>query len=264
MRAYAQAWKDYDNAWSASFDKKYAAAVDDLTLAIDRYGAQNKIAAPVFMRRARSFLKLGQFDKAIADYSTAIALQPELTDGYSARGDLYAKHEQYRKALADYDAAIRVSRAPVARFDIERGDMLRKLEEPEQALASYEKAVERAQERYDKLVAIDRAMPDLTPEERETFLKWAAEKRDKPIRRANIRRGIVLRDLDRLDEAAAAFDKAIKLKPEAGYAYVQRGWIYEKQGRFKQALADYERATQLDYDSEWLKKALQRVKPKVQ
>ncbi len=264
MRTYVQAWKEYDAGWKASLDKNYVAAIDDLTLAIDRYGAHNKVAAPVFMWRARSFRKLGQYDKAIADYSTAIALQPELTDGYSARGDLYAELERYRKALADYDAAIRVSRAPVARFDIKRGNVLRKLDEPEQALASYEKAIERAREKYDRLAVIDAAMPDLTPAERETFLKWAAKKRDGSIRWAEIQRGIILRNLKRYEEALTAFNEAIRLQPDGAFGYKQRGWVYEKQGRLKQALADYERASELNPASDWLTKALQRVKSKLQ
>ncbi|MDA7946132.1 MAG: tetratricopeptide repeat protein [Hyphomicrobiaceae bacterium] len=263
MAAHAQGRKDYQKGISASFDKKHADAVRDFTLAIERYGADNKVAADIFLSRARSYSALNEPAKARKDYSVAIALRPGAPEGYSARGNFNVKRKRYEKALADFDQAIRVLRVPEAYYENRRGYVLRKLERPQQALGAYDKAISQAKAKYERLMEIDRDLPDLTKEERETFEKWAAKKRNRSIRRAELGRGKAFRDLGRLDDAIAAFDHAIELSPDAAYAYVERGWIYEKKGQLNLAMANYERAQKLGSTSDWLKKAIARVKPKL-
>lgn len=263
MQANAKAWEDYRNGLSARVDDRYEEAVRDFTLAIDRYGAENKVSAKVFLLRGTVYRETKQPVKALKDYNIVIALRPRWTDGYTARGRLYEQQKQYRKALADYDQAIRISPAPEPLFEKRRGDLFLKLEEPQEALDAYEKSIQQAKQRYAHLVEINRGMPDLTEEERETFHRWAAKRRDRSFRRAELGRGEAFRDLGRLDDALAAFDQAIELDPDAAYGYIQRGWTFEKMGQLVLAMANYERARELGSKSNWLKKAIARVAPKV-
>jgi len=52
--------------------------------------------------------------------------------------------------------------------------------------------------------------------------------------------------LERHPEALAAFNQAIDREPGFAGSYANRGILYDRMGRYEQALADYERALKLD------------------
>ena len=51
----------------------------------------------------------GDQDKAIADYTEAIRLDPKYADAYNRRADAYEIDGEYDKAIADFTAAIRLN-----------------------------------------------------------------------------------------------------------------------------------------------------------
>lgn len=55
-----------------------------------------------------------------------------------------------------------------------------------------------------------------------------------------------LLQLNRLDEALVAYDRAIELSPNFAPAYANRGVLHDRSGRYALAIADYERAAELD------------------
>ena len=58
--------------------------------------------------------------------------------------------------------------------------------------------------------------------------------------------GRSLMQLDRLDEALAAFDEAIALDPSFAPGHANRGVLHDLSGRYEQAMADYVHALELD------------------
>ena len=54
------------------------------------------------------FQEQGQLDEAIAEYSEAIRLNPQLVQAYFNRAISYAELRQYRLAIDDYDQAISI------------------------------------------------------------------------------------------------------------------------------------------------------------
>ena len=56
--------------------------------------------------RGNTYINLKDYDKALADYSTAIQLDPKYTKAYNSRGITYSILKDYDKALADYTKAI--------------------------------------------------------------------------------------------------------------------------------------------------------------
>ncbi|MEO0770633.1 MAG: tetratricopeptide repeat protein [Cyanobacteria bacterium J06649_4] len=82
----------------------------------ENYGAALKILnqltvhepenADNFANRGLMYYNLKQYDKALADYDHAIALNPELDRAYSNRANLQATQQNWAEAIADYDTAI--------------------------------------------------------------------------------------------------------------------------------------------------------------
>lgn len=59
--------------------------------------------------RGLAYFEKGDNDKAIADFTQAIQLDPKNADAYGRRGDAYSKQGDYDKAMADYQQAIRLN-----------------------------------------------------------------------------------------------------------------------------------------------------------
>ena len=58
--------------------------------------------------RGSAYVGKGDYDKAIADYTEAMRLDPKLADAYCGRGGAYVKGD-CDKAIADYSEAIRLN-----------------------------------------------------------------------------------------------------------------------------------------------------------
>src|SRR4051812_48036804 len=51
---------------------------------------------------------LGEYDKAIAEYTQVLTMKPDFLAAYVNRGSAYIELGNYDKAIADFDAAIKV------------------------------------------------------------------------------------------------------------------------------------------------------------
>lgn len=76
--------------------------------------------ATIYTRRGLAYSAKGEYDRAIADHSKAIALNPNFAMAYLYRGHAYRKKGQYHRAIADFDKAIVLSPSFSAAF-INRG-----------------------------------------------------------------------------------------------------------------------------------------------
>jgi tetratricopeptide (TPR) repeat protein len=56
--------------------------------------------------RGLTYLRTGDFDKAISDLSEAIRLNPDDADNYDSRAGAYSEKEDWDNAIADLDKAI--------------------------------------------------------------------------------------------------------------------------------------------------------------
>ena len=60
-------------------------------------------AAYCYNNRAEEYERLREYDKALADYNSAIALEPENADRYSARAIFYViQMKDYHQSLIDF------------------------------------------------------------------------------------------------------------------------------------------------------------------
>jgi tetratricopeptide (TPR) repeat protein len=101
---------------------------DGTVLKIDKIIAElkptGKLAADMYVDRARACMKLAQWEKAEADYSRAIELKPDDGDMRIERAGFYERRGQTDKATADFDAAVELKAKDVdrARADFSAAD----------------------------------------------------------------------------------------------------------------------------------------------
>jgi tetratricopeptide (TPR) repeat protein len=62
----------------------------------------------IYYDRGNGYRKEGLYDQAIADYSQAIALNPNYANAYNNRGIAYEYKNQRDQAIADYRMALKI------------------------------------------------------------------------------------------------------------------------------------------------------------
>ncbi|MFH1228544.1 MAG: tetratricopeptide repeat protein [Planctomycetota bacterium] len=150
-------------------------------------------------------------DRAIADYSQAIRLNPQYAEAYANRGNSYKDKNQLDKAMADFDEAIRVSPKFAAAY-VCRGIAYVETNQLDKAIKDYTEAI------------------NLDPNN---------------IRALN-NRGTVYNKTDEFDKAIIDFNEALRINPNCAEAYINRGIAYENKDLLDQALADYNQAISLN------------------
>ena len=78
-----------------------------LVLLLNHYGCdinaeRDPAYAEAYTNRGAAYYRKGEIDKAIADYTTAIKMNPEQGKVYKKRGAAYYRKGVINKAIADY------------------------------------------------------------------------------------------------------------------------------------------------------------------
>ena len=161
--------------------------------------------------RGVAYRNLGEWDKAIADYTKAIELDPKYAEAYCDRGVSYSNLGQWEKAISDYSSAIRINpQFPDAISN--RGIAYCNLLQWDKAITDYSRAI------------------GVNPNNKEAYTN----------------RGIALCNLDEWDKAIADYSKAIEIDPQFANGWFNRGNAYGNLGQWDKAIADYSRAIEID------------------
>ena len=183
------------------------------------------LAAFAHLQRGMALYDLSEYDKAIADFSEAIRLNPKNAAPWVNRGWAYLRKENFKEAIADFSEAIKAAPA-VASSYIQRGIAYHRAGESDKAIDDYTKAHE------------------LAPRD--------------PL--ALVNRGIVLyTKKGKFDEAIEDFDKALKVSPKDISALVNRGVTYRQKNDPDRAIVDFDRALKLGRTTAEILKSLIRA-----
>jgi tetratricopeptide (TPR) repeat protein len=88
-----------------------------------------------------AYQKKGEVDRAIADYTKAIAIDQKYSNAYNNRGLAYYRKSEVDRAIADYDKAIAIDPKYAYAYN-GRGAAYQKKGEVDRAIADYRKALE--------------------------------------------------------------------------------------------------------------------------
>ena len=143
------------------------------------------------------------YDKAVEHYTTAIDLNPDLTEVYTNRGNVYANKGELDTAIQDYNTAIDLN--------------------PENANAYNNRGVA-----YDKKGEFDAAIQDFNK----------AIDLNSELAEAYVSRGVAYYHKDEFDRATQDYDKAIDLNSELAEAYTNRGEVWLHLREWEKAKAD--------------------------
>lgn len=157
---------------------------------IEKYPTENAIP---YITRGIAYGNLGQWKKAVTDYSKAIEIDPKITDAYSNRGIAYGNMGQFENAIADFTRAIGID-LKFARAYSNRGLAYAELRMWDKAIADYSKAIE------------------FNP-------KYAT---------AYFNRGCAYGNLGQWDKAISDFSRTIEIDPNYTAAYSNRDYAYTK------------------------------------
>jgi tetratricopeptide (TPR) repeat protein/serine/threonine protein kinase len=247
--------------------KRFDEAISQFTSAFDVAKAARD-QATALVARGKARVAANNLDAAIADYTHAIELEPQLAEAFIMRGDAHQLARQPKDAVSDYTEALRIEpRTPVlvarARSRMALGELSEAARDVEDAVANgiavqqetmtqfVEALLKRSQEllnakKYDLAIGDLEAARRLDPDGAETWGKMWGD--------AHYKRGTALAGQDRHESALADFDKVLslaqgrfRLEQAVHYgALTNRGWCYIKLHDYPKAVADLTSAIELD------------------
>jgi tetratricopeptide (TPR) repeat protein len=212
----------------------------DRLAACSRLIASGKITgealAKAYANRGSRYHENGQRDRAINDYTAAIAIMPDQATYYFQRAFLYHGKSDYRRALADYTAVIRLNPNDYVAF-LNRGNVHKSINQYEEAISDYTEAI--------------RLKPSYSSSWSNRAELYLNQKKD-------------------YDRAIADLGEVIRLHPESTFNLLKRAAVYEVKGDFARALDDYRAALWLYRTDarrarrEAIQETIRRIEQKVQ
>ncbi|MCL2043319.1 MAG: tetratricopeptide repeat protein [Treponema sp.] len=232
-----------------------ALANQQTTVRTARYGVSEQATpqtAGTFLDRGIMFSERGDYATAIADFTEAIRLNPNMDAAYTWRGMAYFYIDNWDLAIADYTQAIQLNQIDIVAYfgrglsylsRGRQGDLDNAITDLTHAIQlgpTFMSYFARSQA-YSRKGDSDRAIADLSQ-----VIRLDPNNID-----AHIERGLayeLTNNMDNRDRAIADFTQALRLDPDNGLVYYFRGSSYlwrRRHGDLDNAIADFTQAIQI-------------------
>src|SRR5258707_2365621 len=212
--ADATSYSEFNAGIAARNWRNCNGAVTHMTAALAAPELLASLRPVAYLVRGHCYGESRQFERAVADYTPALALRPDDYDTLLDLATTSALLKRYDAAEADYAALIRI-RPDLSKGYMGLGYLYITLKRYDDAIGEYSSLIETGSHSY-----IGR------------MLRGQAE----------LRKGD-------FDAAKADADELIKDVPKAAPGYAMRSSIFAAQGKYDEALSDIEDATDYDDDN---------------
>jgi tetratricopeptide (TPR) repeat protein len=115
-------------------------AISSCTRVIDDLSLRPDVRAEAYWYRGEASDRTGQKERAIADYTEVIRLEPDATRAYFARGQIYQSRDDHDRAIADFSEFVRLAPKAFGAFHA-RGNSYREKGNLVRAVADYNEAI---------------------------------------------------------------------------------------------------------------------------
>jgi protein O-mannosyl-transferase len=163
-----------------------------------------------YYNRGQAFMGMGEFEKAIEDYSSAIIINPIYVEAVYNRGIAFEKTGQIELAIKDFERTISL-RPSSFQASNNLGVAYGKLANFEQAISQFNRSL------------------DINSSDPGTYFN----------------RGYTYAIIGKYDKALEDFNTAIGLNRQFAPAYMQRGNVLLKLGRKEMAISDFAKACEM-------------------
>ncbi len=219
--------------------------------------------AAFYQNRADDYLARGEYDRAIADYSEVLRLNPQDAVAYYSRGFAHHYKADRDRALADYKTATELkpelASQPMLQCVFYKST---KGESPDKAIEDCSKTISASANFALAYFIRGNAYLDKKDND-QAILNYNKTVELRPnYALAFLHRGLAFCEKQDYVIAIADYSKAIELDPKTSTAYNNRGNCYEKKGNLQEAANDYQQAISLDANNELAKNNLQRIQVK--
>jgi tetratricopeptide (TPR) repeat protein len=221
------------------YEQHYDRAIADYSEAI-RLDPTDTAA---FISRGVAYQAKEDYDRAIADYSEAIRLDPKNAIAFNNRGWAYEVKQDYDRAITDYSEAIRLDPKNAIAFT-NRGWVYSRKQDYDRAIADYDEAV-RINPTYPRAVANRARAHSAKRDYGHAITDYIEAIRLDPKYSFafDLRRKEYAPDCNC---AIGGFSEAIRLEPKSARAFNNRGWAYDVKQDYDRAIADYTEAIRLN------------------
>ena len=223
-------------AWMVAARERVKVWKDDVTLWTDVLARYPDLPM-AYAHRAWFYQQDGARARAMADVERALAIDPRDGQALTTRGTLFYLSGDYERAFHDLDLAVRLRPGSASAVG-NRGAVLLALEHPDAAIADFDHAI--ALNPWSTEAYLNRALAHGVKREYARVIPDL----DVAIRyqpgnpQAFLWRGVAKLELGDPTGALADDDEALRLAPRFGEAYFARSNVYERMGRYDDALRD--------------------------
>jgi tetratricopeptide (TPR) repeat protein len=194
---------------------------------------------------AQVYAATGATAEAIEHYSATIAMDPNYSEYYNERGNLFLRVGRLQEARADYLRAIELS-PPYFEVFANLGQCYRRMGAMTEAIDAYSRALDLQPDHLLALLGRAKAHEELGHDEAAITDYTAALAQDPTQWEAIASRGVIHYEAGDLNASLADFNRAIELKPDQPDLYHNRATVLADLERYRQAAKDVETALALN------------------
>ena len=197
----------------AAMAQDYRTAADALTRCLETGHPPDRLLLAIYGSRGIAWLHLGEYERAVYDFSRVLQIKPTDAIAYLDRGLAWEKLGEHQMAADDFSQAIRLDPGKATPYLL-RGIVWRHLGEYRKAIGDYDRVIE--------------IKPDMAGAYNERGMAWQG--------------------LDEDLKAVDDYGRAIAIDPGLASAYGNRAIAWDKLGDYRKAIDDYSRLIELRPD----------------